>query len=87
MDVTSIQGPNPYANNRPAAEDSLVQQNREALKTDLNPQNVQAANQAFQVNITQEARNQQAQETQPMPETPDQPPAQQRVSQIIDTVA
>ncbi len=98
MDINSIQGANAYANStpRPVVESNVVQeQNQEAAQADLNQASTRAVQEAFEVNITEEAREQQAaaggtEETQrPEPAQAtqaDQGPAQQP-SQIVNIVA
>ncbi len=98
MDINSIQGANAYASStRPVAESNLVQdQNREAAQADLNQESTRAVQEAFEVSITPEAREQQAaasEETEEalLPEpaqaaTESQAPAQQP-SQIVNIVA
>jgi len=57
MNINSIQGANAYTATQPIKENSLVQnQNREAAQTDLNLENNRVIQEAFEVNITHEAR-------------------------------
>ncbi len=96
MDINSIQGANAYAATRPVAESNVVQeQNQEAAQTDLNQESTRAVQEAFEVNITQEAREQQAAASEETEETrperaqvaaESQTPAQQP-SQIVNIVA
>ena len=104
MDINSIQGANAYAANRPPADTTLVEnQNQEAVATDLNQENTQAVQEAFQVNLTQEAldrqaadseeaaaveENTQAEQVQAQSQNqPAQGQGQPQVSQIVDIVA
>ena len=61
MDISNVQGFNAYTANKPATppvDNALLQnQNREAAQTDLTQENIQAAQQAFEVDITREARD------------------------------
>ncbi|MCG8632531.1 MAG: hypothetical protein MI863_01820 [Desulfobacterales bacterium] len=97
MEINNIHGANPYANARPAAESNLVQeQNQEAAQADLNQESTRAVQEAFEVNITQEAREQQAAASEEAEETQlpepvqaaaaEQEPARQP-SQIVNIVA
>ena len=61
MNINGISGGNPYANLQqtaplPRKEELIAQQNKEAAQTDLDQQSVDLAKEAFQVDITQEAR-------------------------------
>ncbi len=68
MDINSVQGPAAYANTlntTPPVENTQTRdQNVEASGATLDSQTRQAAQQAFEVNITPEARDRLAQETQ-----------------------
>ncbi len=60
MNINSVQGANAYTNvqnTTPPVEDTqLKEENLEASRTELNNENTAAAQQAFEVNITQEAQ-------------------------------
>ena len=91
MDINSVQGSAAYANTlntTPPVESAQTrEQNIEASQTRLDEQANRAAQQAFEVNITQEARNRLAQETEetrvenpePNRETTDRAPAPEPV--------
>lgn len=103
MEINSVQGINAY-NIRPQEGNTapLEEQNRSAARSDLTSQEVQQAREAFEVNISQEARRltretQPPQADQPPAEPPegpaqtasrpDQAAAQQQASQIVNIVA
>lgn len=104
MDINSLQGSNAYTATRPLTETPQVQdQNSQAAETNLNQEKTQAIQEAFKVNITQEARTA-AQEgtsvqatqalpaepplpTEPPPPTDQAPGNQQPINQIVDIVA
>lgn len=62
MDINSVQSTNPYAANQTAPADNtqLQNRNREAAQAELSQEDARAAREAFQINITQEARDMQA---------------------------
>lgn len=98
MPIGNIDGySNPYQTATPPADTStLGSQNREAAETDLNQENTRVAQQAFQVELTQEAQDRQAaaaeetgapaEETPPL-EAPQQtsqtPPETSRIVNIV----
>jgi hypothetical protein len=61
MDISNIQGFSAYTANKsatPPVDNTLAQnQNKDAAQTTLNQESAQAAQQAFEVNITPEARD------------------------------
>lgn len=103
MDINNIHGPAAYtADNRTAAppqdNTQLETQNREAAQAEVNRETARAVQDAFEVEITQAARAQQAAAAQETtteppapPETPQetaQPPApDQEARNIINIVA
>ncbi len=73
MDISNVQGANAYTANRQAGENTQVQ-SQEATRTNVTTQENQGVSQkAFEVTITQEARNQLAEENTQNTQT-DQPP-------------
>ena len=106
MDINSLQGTNSYTANRPIAETPQPQvqgQNQQAAETNLNQENAQVIQEAFKVNITQEARTAAQEATsiqatqalpaeppvpmKPPPSTDQAPGTRQPVNQIVDIVA
>jgi len=106
MEISNIQGLNAYtAKNSatsPVDNTMLQNQNREAAQTNLNQENIQAVQQAFEVNITREARDLMAAKGEtPAQATPrEQNPAQgqnltptqnsaqeQKIMQVVNIVA
>ncbi len=100
MDISNINGSNAYTENKsatPPVDNSLLEnQNREAAKADLNQETSRAAQQAFEVNITQEAQDLLAAEATPpaaqaasdkKPEPDQSPAATQEARQIVNIVA
>ncbi len=100
MDISNINGSNAYTANKsttPPVDNSLLEnQNREAAKADLNQETSRTAQQAFEVNITQEAQDKLAAEATPPPAQaasdkepePDQSPTTtQEARQIVNIVA
>ncbi len=100
MDINNINGPNTYTANKsatPPVDNALLEnQNREAAKADLNQETSRAAQQAFEVNITQEAQDLLAAEATPPPtqtasdkntEQDQSPAATQEARQIVNIVA
>ncbi len=98
MDINNINGSNAYTANKsatPPVDNSLLEnQNREAAKADLNQETSRAAQQAFEVNITQEAQDLLAAEAPPTqaasdkePEQDQSPAATQEARQIVNIVA
>ncbi len=99
MDISNINGSNAYTANKsatPPVDNSLLEnQNREAAKADLNQETSRAAQQAFEVNITQEAQDRLAAEATPPPAQaatdkapePQSPAATQEARQIVNIVA
>ncbi len=61
MEINNIQEFNAYtakdSATLPADNTTLQNRNRKAAQTDINQENIQAAQQAFEVNITREARD------------------------------
>lgn len=68
MEINSLQGSTAYSNavnsTKPVENTQLADQNIEASKTSLEPENTRPAQDAFKVSITQEARDQLVKETQ-----------------------
>lgn len=60
MEINNLQGVNAYTNSPDSTQSTDTalhrRQNLEAARTDLNTANTDAAKQAFEVNITEEAR-------------------------------
>ncbi len=77
MDISNIQGANAYTANRQAGENTQVQSQDPAQTDTTAPESQGAAQKAFEVTITQEARNQLAEETQLTPEPPKFHPLQE----------
>ncbi|HCY84500.1 MAG TPA: hypothetical protein DHV36_05130 [Desulfobacteraceae bacterium] len=77
MDINSVQGLNAYTSTRPTAEDNLVQnQNQEAAQADLNRENAQVVQEAFEVSLSSEGLAQQTtavEETETAVEVPEEP--------------
>lgn len=75
MEINSVQTTNPYAGNQ---ADELQTRNREAAQAELSQEDARATRDAFQIRITQEARDMQAAEraaeasAPPEPVRPDQ---------------
>ena len=100
MDINNINGSNAYAATKsatPPIDNSLLEnQNREAAEADLNQETSRAAQQAFKVDITQEAQDLAAEATPPpaqatgaekAPEPDQSPAATQEARQIVNIVA
>ncbi len=100
MNISNINGSDAYTANKsatPLVDNSLLEnQNREAAKTDPNQKTSRAAQQAFEVNITQEAQNLLTAKTTPPPaqaaadkntEQDQSPAATQEARQIVNIVA
>ncbi|WP_321416113.1 hypothetical protein [uncultured Desulfobacter sp.] len=69
MNIYNIQGMNAYTANAPMAEKAPVQNNnKQATDTELNQENTQTLQQAFQVEITQQAMTLQAQKKEDLAE-------------------
>jgi hypothetical protein len=100
MEINGINGANAYAANSQVTDNTsrLENQNQEAARSDLRQQDVQAARQAFEVNISREAQ-QLAAENQAPPEPAQAQPAeqtarpdqaavqQQQAAQVVNIVA
>ena len=69
MDISNIQGANAYTANRQAGENTQVRNQAPAQTDPTAPEAQGEAQKAFEVTITQEARNQLAAETQVAAET------------------
>ena len=68
MDINTIQGMNTYAAfNTTKADERLVQTNQETEATNTSIESIQTVQEAFQVDITQEALAMQAQNTGNLP--------------------
>ncbi len=76
MDISNIQGASAYTANKQAGENTQVQSQESAQTDTTTPESQGAAQKAFEVTITQEARNQMAAETQVAAETPKVEPLQ-----------
>jgi len=99
MNINGISKGNPYTNLQqttplPQNEELIAQQNKEAAQTDLDQQSVNLAKEAFQVNITQEARGiLAAEETDHEPRDTtanEQPPPQdksQEAARVVNIIA
>ncbi len=78
MEINSLQGAAAYNNassvTSPVNNTHLQDQNIEASKTDLDTQSARAAQEAFQVTLTQEARNLQSEATAQQETTPQAEP-------------
>ncbi len=82
MNINGVQGANAYTNvqNTTPPVDKLREQNLEASRTELNNENTAAAQQAFEVTITQEAQQLSAKSNEAAPEVA----TQQAVQPIED---
>ncbi|MCP3942022.1 MAG: hypothetical protein GY710_11135 [Desulfobacteraceae bacterium] len=100
MDINNIEAIGAYSTDTQTSaptEDTLVrEENQRAAQADLDQETARAAQQAFEVNLTQEARDLSAAENSPAQTTaaPDQnpepdprPSATQETSQIVNIVA
>ncbi len=68
MDINTIQGMNTYAAfNTTKADQRLVQTNQEAATSNTSIESIQTVQEAFQVDITQEALDMQAENTGNLP--------------------
>ncbi|MFH2061210.1 MAG: hypothetical protein ABIJ59_20280 [Pseudomonadota bacterium] len=101
MEINSLQGAAAYSNassaTSPVNNTHLRDQNIEASRTDLDTQSARAAQEAFQVTLTQEARNLQSEATtrqesatqaQPQEQAQAQPPEARNnntISRAIET--
>ncbi|MBU1340738.1 MAG: hypothetical protein KKE44_24305 [Proteobacteria bacterium] len=90
MEINSLQGAAAYANvpnaTPPVDNTRLREQNVEASRTDLNTENTQAAQQAFEVTLTREAQDRlAAQKAEASNAAQTQPPENQNNGTIAQT--
>ena len=87
MDINSLRGVSAYTNTQttpPVDQTTLQNQNLEASKTGLTKESANAAQKAFEVTITEEAKTKMASETRPaISETQSAPPPSDQGAQSV----